>query len=220
MRSTGESNLKRAKIKCEAMSRIAEEEARGDVSRELLEHIVNDTLHRLGHEPVKAPTVRGFLEGWLTNQRGAVAPLTHSRYAQVLRDFLATLGSRAEAKLTSITEVDILRYRDWLLSGGRSPQTVNNTLRDILKSPFRIAVESGLLERNPVLTVAHEYPELFKDWERPDHVAVQVTNREKLNAINTAIQKLREAKPTMSYNQSWHRLQQTNPELFEFDEAP
>lgn len=153
MRSTGEVDRKRAKVKCECFERIAEEEARGAVSRDLLERIVNDTLYRLGHEPVQAPTVREFLETWLVGERGAVAPLTHSRYSQVVRDFLASLGSRADSKLTTIREADVLRYRDWLLSGGRSPQTVNNSIREILKRPFKIAVESGLLDRNPVALV-------------------------------------------------------------------
>jgi hypothetical protein len=44
MRSTGESNLKRAKIKCEAMSPIAEEEARGDTDRN---HGVSQELRKL-----------------------------------------------------------------------------------------------------------------------------------------------------------------------------
>ena len=57
MRSTGEANKQRAKIKCEAMARIAEEETRGDVFRDLLERIVSDTLYRLGQSQIEAPTV-------------------------------------------------------------------------------------------------------------------------------------------------------------------
>jgi len=153
MRSTEETDKRRAKIKCEAMARIAEEEARGDGNRDLLERIVNDTLYRLGHSPIEKPTVREFFERWLANERNAVAPRSHSRYSQVVRDFLARLGSRADAKLTTIGETDILSYRDWLLSGGRSPQTFNNTIGEILKRAFKIAVESGLIDRNPVALV-------------------------------------------------------------------
>jgi hypothetical protein len=47
---------------------IAEEEARGTISRDLLERIVNDTLYRLGHSPVETPTAREFFERWLVGK--------------------------------------------------------------------------------------------------------------------------------------------------------
>jgi hypothetical protein len=93
----------------EAFARIAEEEGRGNADRKQLERIVEDTLYRLGHEPVQAPTVREFLEKWLVGERGAVTERTHLRYSQVVRDFLSTLGYRADSKLTAIEESDIVR---------------------------------------------------------------------------------------------------------------
>jgi integrase len=153
LRSTGETNLQRANIKCHAMARIAEEESRGDTSRELLEGIVNDTLRRLGRDSIARPTARGWLEKWLSTERGAVTELTLEKYAQVVRDFLGSLGTRANLRLSAIGEEDIVRFRDQLLAGGRSASTVNLLVRAILKRPFRIAVESGIIQRNPVALV-------------------------------------------------------------------
>jgi integrase len=153
MRSTGESNLHRAKVQCEAFVRIAEEEGRPDTTKEHLLRIVDDTLRRLGQEPVQTPTVKGYLEKWLANQAGSISESTHYKYTQIVRDFLASLGSRASLKLSQITDADIVSFRDTLLAGGRSAQTVNFVVRQVLKLPFKMAVESGLLDRNPVALV-------------------------------------------------------------------
>jgi integrase len=153
LRSTGETDPKRAEIKCAAMCRIAEEESQGTASRDILEKIVNETLRRLGHDTISSPTVREFLENWLNSQRGAVMDSTLARYSQIVRDFLTHLGRRSSIKLSAITEADVISYRDSLLAGGRQPQTVNLIVRTILKLPFKIAVESGILSRNPVAMV-------------------------------------------------------------------
>ena len=46
----------------------------------------------------------------------------------------------------------ILEFKERWLSGGRSPRTVNQTIK-ILKRPFKIALEQGLIDRNPVAAV-------------------------------------------------------------------
>jgi integrase len=152
MRSTGETDLRRAKVKCEAFVRIAEEESRGTVDRGILERIVDDALARLGHSPPKTPpTAREWLEKWLDGERGAVATGTYEKYAGVIRGFLSSLGR--SVALAQVTETDILKFRDRLFAEGRTAQTVNQLVRVILKRAFRVAVESGEIQRNPVALV-------------------------------------------------------------------
>lgn len=101
------------------------------------------------------PTVREWLERWLKTEHGAVAQSTHERYTQIVRDFLAFLGTRAELRLEGLTTDDFLAYRDHLLTTGLSERTVNQQIRKILKRPFQVAWQEGILARNPVAGVRH-----------------------------------------------------------------
>jgi integrase len=54
-----------------------------------------------------------------------------------------------------VTTDDFIRYRDQLLKQGRTPRTVNITVRKILTRPFVAAVNEGLLQRNPIASIRH-----------------------------------------------------------------
>jgi integrase len=148
MRSTGETDLKRAKIKCDALERMAEESARPDADREWLDRIAEETMRRLGHAN-KSPTVGEFLATWLESQRGAVSDRTFEKYEQVLRDCHTHLGSQ---NLQAVRDEDVVRMRDALVRGGRSATTANFAVA-LLRRCFAQAVEKGLLQRNPVALV-------------------------------------------------------------------
>src|ERR1700741_3704582 len=45
-----------------------------------------------------------------------------------------------------------LEFKEHWLSGGRAPRTVNQTIK-ILKCHFKIALEEGLIDRNPIAAV-------------------------------------------------------------------
>jgi hypothetical protein len=74
------------------------------------------------------------------------------RYEQIVRDFVSSIGTQAQAPLEALTTDIILQFKERWLSGGRSPRTVNQTIK-ILKRPFKIALEQGLIDRNPVAAV-------------------------------------------------------------------
>jgi integrase len=81
-----------------------------------------------------------------------LAPGTITRYEQIVRDFLKSIGARARAPLEALSSDTILEFKEQWLSGGRSPRTVNQTIK-ILKRPFKIALEQGFIERNPVAAI-------------------------------------------------------------------
>jgi len=74
------------------------------------------------------------------------------RYEQIVRDFLNSIGAQAQAPLEALTTDTILAFKERWLSGGQSLRTVNQTIK-ILKRPFKIALEEGLIDRNPVAAV-------------------------------------------------------------------
>jgi integrase len=135
------------------MVRIAEEERRKDTTKDLLNGIVQDTLRRLGFETKPEPTVRAFLDQWLQNERGSVSETSYEKYGLVIRQFLDSLGQRSKLKISQITEQDVIKFRDALLAEGRTAKTVNQTVRNLLKRPFKVATESGIIPKNPVALV-------------------------------------------------------------------
>jgi hypothetical protein len=112
------------------MVRVAEEEVRKDTTKKLLQGIVQDTERRLCIETKPEPTVKAFLENWLANERGSVSQTSFDKYSLVIRQFLESLGARVTiVKILQVTEADIIKFRDKLLSEGGIPKTVNHLVR-------------------------------------------------------------------------------------------
>jgi len=150
LRSTREISIVKAKIKAQAMVQLAEAERRGETDRRFFDGLVAESLRRLGHEPDPVPTTYRFLDGWLDEVQSTVSPATHRKYKSVIRQFLDSLGDKKHKRLTDVNSQDVSRFRDSLLRSGLAARTVNSSARIILKIPFKHAVDSGLLARNPI----------------------------------------------------------------------
>jgi integrase len=150
LRSTREISIQKAKIKAEAMVQLAEAERRGETDRRFFDQLVSESLRRLGHESDPVPTAYRFFKDWLVEVKSTVSHATHRKYTSVIDQFLRSLGDKAYKRLTDVNSQDISRFRDSLLRSGLAPRTVNSSARIILKIPFKHAVDSGLLARNPV----------------------------------------------------------------------
>jgi integrase len=156
-RSTRETNKHRALAIAQAWEQVEGMGRDGYLtSEEQFRRVMAQSFERITGKKLRPePTVREWLERWLKTEAGAVAENTHQRYAQVVRDFLAFLDTKAELRLEGLTTDDFLAYRNHLLEEGRSERTVNLTIRKILKRPFQGAWQEGILTRNPVAGVRH-----------------------------------------------------------------
>ena len=152
-KSTQRTDKKEAWKFCQALERSEEIAGGKDATRDRLVSLFNDTLDRLGLEKIPSLTVRQWFTRWLKTEEGAVSAGTLERYRQVTRDFLGSLGKRADVKLEAITADDCVRFRDELLAGGRTPGTVNFIVRKILKRTFKIAMDEGFISRNPIASI-------------------------------------------------------------------
>ena len=103
-------------------------------------------------------TVSQWMEQWLANKTGGASANTMLRYRQVVRDFLASLGNRANASLAGVSPGDIVSFRDKLRSEGRAVSTCNMVVKKILSVPFEAARKMGYIPTNPVAVV-----DLLKD---------------------------------------------------------
>ncbi|HEY5777733.1 MAG TPA: hypothetical protein VIT00_03295, partial [Terrimicrobiaceae bacterium] len=105
---------------------------------------------RIG-KPLESPSIRAEFDAFAASL-GAKADRTRERYIQIVRQFLAHLGRKAEARIFTLTTQDIEGYRDARLSSGISPQGVAFELK-IIKSVISRAMKAGRIERNPVVDV-------------------------------------------------------------------
>ena len=98
-------------------------------------------------------TVRGWFEEWLANKKASAGQQTTARYRSVLEDFLADLGSRANAPLSAISPRDVISFRDRLRAEGRTAKTTNALVRKSLSLPFSSALQLGHIAANPCAAV-------------------------------------------------------------------
>jgi integrase len=149
-RSTKQTDKTKALEVCLAFSR-AERLARArEATASQLRRVFNETLSRVGAESLQRPSVRQWLEEWLAGRKGAASDGTMQKYRRVVDGFLSFLGKQADAKLESLTQGDFTRFRDALLSEGRTPQTVDGLVRKALNVPLSLALRMGIIPVNPI----------------------------------------------------------------------
>ena len=73
---------------------------------------------------------------------------TMDRYRQVIRDFIASLGSRANLALSHITPKDVLAYRNSITKTGKTARTANLSVK-VVSAAFNAAVRQHIIESNP-----------------------------------------------------------------------
>jgi integrase len=151
LRSTKQKDRQRALAIAHAWE-AAEREARsGDLTRDRVTELLNETLNRCGVAPIERISVQGWLDGWLEAKRGKVKPKTLVAYTQAVQLFLSFLGpDGVRRRLESIAERDIEAFMRHLEAEGRSARTVNNLVKACLSAPFERARKLGKIRHNPV----------------------------------------------------------------------
>jgi hypothetical protein len=84
-----------------------------------IREIVLETVERVTGKRTDSPTVAERLERWIRTEKGAVAARTMMRYEQIVRDFLSSIGARAQAPLEALSTDAILEFKErWLSEAG------------------------------------------------------------------------------------------------------
>jgi hypothetical protein len=175
VRSTGKHKRSEAEIVCQAIQQAETELGRGDLTRDRLTNILNETLYRLGETPIAAVTIGDWLTSWL-DTKSHVAAATRKGYQQAIREFLDFLGPKgSKRRLESITEKDIRDFTAKLRAEGRSAATVTKLVRKFLSQAFEKARRLGRIRFNPVHAVSLEKFESAKrDVFTPEQVAALI----------------------------------------------
>ena len=126
-----------------------EDQARHGVFTEArLRDLLEQTLERVIGAPIQRHTVKTWFNDWCEEKSKSRTPATAERYAQVARDFLLSLGPRAELAPEHITAKDVRAYRDAQLKKGASNGTANLAVK-IVSMAFHKALRQGKLKFNP-----------------------------------------------------------------------
>lgn len=149
-KSAKHKDAQKAKIWCAALQEAEDKIGRGSASEAQLRGIISDSMRKISGEDLEMPTVRRWLEQWLDAKEGANAPRTLARYRQSVEDFLEFLGKRADGRLESVSQKDVIEFRKRLREQGKSSMTINLVISGIIASPFRQAFAQGLIRHNPM----------------------------------------------------------------------
>ena len=139
-----------AKRRAQQTAEIFERASRGELQRE---SDIKDTLNELlilgGATPVKSLTASEFFAAWIEKAEKSGKPdATLTRYRQVVRDFVTSLGDRSESPCEQIGTEDTQAYLDGLAEKGLALKTITNSLK-ILRIPFAEYCRLGKLTFNP-----------------------------------------------------------------------
>ena len=99
-------------------------------------------------EPLHFRTAREYLAEWVESKKNETELRAYWKYRQIVDEFLAHVGVKADRLLREITPADIRSWRDALKRKGLAAPTVNHAIK-ILQMPFKAAHDAGYIEINP-----------------------------------------------------------------------
>jgi integrase len=112
-----------------------------------LRELFDQTLERVIGAPVQHYTAETWLHWWHERKEEA-RPASAERYGQVVRDFIESLGPRAQLPLEHIADKDILAFRNRETKRGLSNKSANLAVK-MVSMAFHDALRQGKIKFNP-----------------------------------------------------------------------
>ena len=156
---------------CLAVERAENQARNGTLTEQAAKKIIGEILERTTGEPLHNYKVRDWLAHWLDMKEQVRSNKTATRYRQVIRDFITSLGNRANLALAHITSKDVLAYRNSIIAASKTARTANLSVK-VVSAAFNAAVRQHFIESNPA-TALESLP--IKTEERAMFTAAQVS---------------------------------------------
>jgi integrase len=113
---------------------------------------MSEILEEATGHPLHFVSVSEFFHEWCRGKLAESAHKTALKYRQTSESFLAALGPKAALSIAAIGPADIRAWRDALQTGGRSPATVNGSIK-VLSAGFEQARRLGYIPSSPCLAL-------------------------------------------------------------------
>ncbi|HEV2046909.1 MAG TPA: site-specific integrase [Chthoniobacterales bacterium] len=133
---------------CLAIERAESHAKNGTLTEQTAKKIIGEILERTTGEPLHNYKVRDWLAHWLDMKEQVRATKTTARYRQVIRDFIASLGKRADLTLSHVTPNDVLIYRNSILAANKTARTANLSVK-VVSAAFNAGLRQHIIDSNP-----------------------------------------------------------------------
>jgi integrase len=137
---------------CLGIERAENHAKDGTLTEQQAKRIIGQILERATGETLHSYKISDWFEHWLEMKLRVRAVNTMTRYRQVARDFLESLGSRATLSLAHLTSKDVLAYRDSIVAAKKSARTANHSVK-VVSSALNAALRQGYITSNPANAV-------------------------------------------------------------------
>src|SRR6266480_3956760 len=179
-KSTKTTDPKLARKLADEWEQLAKAVRAGRLTEGQCRKVIADMYERSRGEPLHFRTARTYLTEWVESKKNEIELRAYFKYSQIIHEFLAHVGIKADQLLREITPTDIRLWRDKLKRDGHSPPTVNTAIK-ILRMPFRAAHELGYIDVNPcarsaVKLLKDEARNVSKDVFTPEQIAALIDN--------------------------------------------
>jgi integrase len=155
----------------EALEKLA---GNGRLTESHCRKVIAQMYERTTGEPLHFHTTREWLTEWIESKKNETELRAFLKYKQIVNEFLAHIGKKADHLLREITQTDIRSWRDALKRKGLAAPTVNHAIK-ILRMPFNTAHDVGHIEINPtknaVRPLRDEAHDVSKDVFTPEQIA-------------------------------------------------
>lgn len=126
--------------------------------------VLGEISERVNQRKLEFKRTRAYLTEWLERASKSKSWRTRLRYEKIVKDFLASLGAKAEAALNDITPRDIQKFVDLEVGTGKGATSIRMVAK-VLNIPFNLAMRQGLVLQNPVPGI--EIPEAAHESRAP-----------------------------------------------------
>lgn len=150
-RSTKQTNRKTAQAvadKYEAAAKLGSQKRLGEVQAR---RVLADIYEAVAGERLLSATTRDYLTRWAESRKADTTGRTQAAYAQVVRDFIASLGTRADMDISQVSKADVATYRNTVLA--RTSAASANKVVKFLRVAFGAAHKDGFMQENPATMV-------------------------------------------------------------------
>jgi integrase len=150
-RSTKQSDRRKALAIANQFEKAAKLAAEKRLGEAQARRVLSDIYEITNSEPLASATARAFLTQWPIKKQDSISSRTYQAYTQVARDFIVSLGSKADRDISQISRADVSKYRDQVAAATSSANA--NKLLKYLRVGLGVAWKDGLMQDNPAAKV-------------------------------------------------------------------
>src|SRR5262245_19229062 len=137
---------------CLGIERAEGHAKNGTLTEQQAKKIIGEILERTTGEPLHSYKVHDWLNHWLDMKEPVRSRKTMDRYRQVIRDFTASLGNRANLCLAHMIPKDLSTYRNSIVAAKKTARTANLSIK-VVSAALNAALRQGYIPSNPATAI-------------------------------------------------------------------